>query len=215
MTNEERILERLEAMEGRLLDLQQKADAPNRLLEILPPITADAFKVSLEKLQVLHGRVDLDDFLELGQKAMLGVPNILWALSALDKVINFCDIMSPAITPAFQDAIVAFDKLEKKNVFTKLSAAKDASVTIFDSLSEEDIKNIGNSLAFLMQILQKLSDPKVQETINTLIEIVETIKPSEVKPVGICGLTGALFDPDVKKILGITLEALKQSGKKI
>ncbi len=215
MKNEELILARLEAMEERLAFLQAKAEEPNRLLEILTPITTDAFRVSVEKLQVLHGRVDLDDFMELGQKAMLSVPNLLWALSALDKLISFCNIMSPAITPAFQDAIMAFDKMEKNDVFKKLSAAKSAGGTIFDSLSAEDIEKLGSSLAYLMQILQKVSEPKVQETINTLLDVVGKINPQEVKPVGIIGLASSITDPNVKKVLGILVETLKETGKKI
>ncbi len=215
MKNDELILARLEAMEERLAFLQAKAEEPNRLLEILTPITTDAFRVSVEKLQVLHGRVDLNDFMELGQKTMLSVPNLLWALSALDKLISFCNIMSPAITPAFQDAIMAFDKMEKNDVFKKLSAAKNATGTIFDSLSAEDIEKLGTSLAYLMQILQKVSDPKVQESINVLLEVVESINPSEVKPIGIMGLASAMADPNVKKVLGLVVESLKETGKRL
>ncbi len=215
MNNDELILARLEAMEERLAFLQAKAEEPNRLLEVLTPISTDAFRVAVEKFQVLHGRVDLDDFLELGQTAMLSVPNILWALSALEKLINLCNIMSPAITPAFQDAIMAFDKMEKNDVFKKLSAAKTAGGTIIDALSAEDIEKLGNSVAFLVKILEKVAEPKVQETITTLLEVVESINPANTKPVGIIGLATAMTDPNVKKVLGVTVEALKETGKKI
>lgn len=215
LSTEERILERLEAMEERLATMQAKAEAKNSFFEILPPVTADAFHVLVQNFQLLHGRVELEDFMELGKKTALSVPNLIWLLGGLESMRNLIGIITPEITPTFQMLLAGSANMEANGTFAKLGAAKDAAGTIAGSLSAEEIEKAGQSLAFLMKLLTELSDPKVQNTITGLVDIMKSLDLSDTKPVGMFGLLAALNDPDTKQVLGVATAALKQVGSKI
>lgn len=214
-STEERILERLEAMEERLAILQAKAEAKNSFFEILPPVTADAFQVMVQNFQILHGRVELEDFMEFGKRTALSVPNLTWLLGGLESLRNMINIITPEITPTFQTLLAATANMEANGTFAKLGAAKGAAGTIAGSLSPEDIEKAGQSLAFLVKLLTELSDPKVQASILTLVDIAKSIDLSKSQPVGMFGLLAALNDPDTKKVLGAATTAFKQVGAKL
>lgn len=214
-TTEERILERLEAMEERLAVLQAKAEAKNSFFEILPPVTADAFHVMVQNFQLLHGRVELEDFMEFGKQSALSVPNLTWLLGGLESMRNMINIITPEITPTFQMLLAGAANMEANGTFAKLSAAKDAAGTVAGSLSAEEIEKAGQSLAFLMKLLTELSDPKVQTAILSMVDVAKSIDLSNSKPVGMFGLLAALNDADTKKVLGVATTALKQVGSKL
>ncbi len=215
LSTEERILERLEAMEERLAILQAKAEAKNSFFEILPPVTADAFQVMVQNFQILHGRVELEDFMEFGKRTALNVPNLTWLLGGLESLRSMINIITPEITPTFQTLLAATANMEANGTFAKLGAAKGAAGTIASSLSAEDIEKAGQSLAFLVKLLTELSDPKVQASILALVDVAKSIDLSQSKPVGMFGLLTALNDPDTKKVLGVATTALKQVGAKL
>ena len=83
MTPEDKILERLEAIEGRLSDLQASKESSSMLLSELTPIGNHAFRLIVEEMETLNGRVTLDDILDLGRKGLLTVPRLTWLLDQL------------------------------------------------------------------------------------------------------------------------------------
>jgi hypothetical protein len=86
MTSEEKILERLEAIEGRLAALQERGENSRALMEQLTPIGNHAFRLLVEELECLNGRVSLDDILDLGRKGLLSVPKLTWLLDQLENL---------------------------------------------------------------------------------------------------------------------------------
>ena len=80
MTPEEKILERLEAIEEKLTELQAAKENSNMLVEQLTPIGNHAFRLAVEELEALNGRVTLDDILDLVRKGLLTVPRITWLI---------------------------------------------------------------------------------------------------------------------------------------
>ena len=59
MTPEEKILERLEAIEDKLSDLQASKENSRMLIEQLTPIGNHAFRLAIEELETLNGRVSM------------------------------------------------------------------------------------------------------------------------------------------------------------
>ena len=89
MTPEDKILERLNAIEDRLADLQAGKENSSLLMEQLTPIGNHAFRLMVEELEILNGRVTLDDILDLARKGLLTVPRLTWLL---DQIENATDL---------------------------------------------------------------------------------------------------------------------------
>lgn len=212
MTNEERILERLEAIEERLSALQSRGENGRELMEQLTPIGNHAFLLMVKELEMLNGRVTLDDLFDLCRKGLLSVPKLTWLLDQLENFSDLWRILHPAIGPTFPHIVQGMGKWEQNGVFSKLSAMKDAGGTVLDSMTPEDILKMGEGLAFLTTLLQRMADPKLQSTLNTLLDLVTQMDVSNAKPTGLFGMLAALNSQEGKQAMGVAVEALKSAG---
>ena len=213
MTPEDKILERLEAIEDRLSDLQASKENSRMLIEQLPPIGNHAFRLAIEELETLNGRVTLDDILDLCRKGLLTVPKITWLLDQLENASDLWQILHPAVAPTFPHIIEKMGEWERDGVFAKMSAVKNAGGTMLGSMSPEDIAKTGEGLAFLISQLQRLADPDLQARITKLIGMLGEIDTANVKPTGVFGLVGALGSAEGKQTLGLLAELIKVAGK--
>ena len=213
MTPEDKILERLEAIEDRLSDLQASKENSRMLIEQLTPIGNHAFRLAIEEMETLNGRVTLDDILDLCRKGLLTVPKITWLLDQLENATDLWQILHPAVAPTFPHIIEKMGEWERYCVFAKMSAVKNAGGTMLGSMSPEDIAKTGEGLAFLISQLQRLADPDLQARITKLIGMLGEIDTANVKPTGVFGLVGALGSAEGKQTLGLLAELIKVAGK--
>ncbi len=213
MTPEEKILERLEAIEEKLTELQAAKENTNYLMEQLTPIGNHAFRLMVEEMEILNGRVTLDDILDLVRKGLLTVPRITWLLDQLENATDLWHVLHPALGPTFPHIVEKMGQWEQNGVFAKASALKNAGGNMLDAMSPEDIAKTGQGLTFAMGLLQRLADPGLQGKINALMNLVSAIDTANVKPTGILGMAGALRSDEGKQALGLMVELLKASGK--
>ena len=213
MTPEEKILERLEAIEDKLSDLQASKENSRMLIEQLTPIGNHAFRLAIEELESLNGRVTLDDILDLCRKGLLTVPKLTWLLDQLENATDLWQILHPAFAPTFPHIIEKMGEWERDGVFAKMSAAKNAGGNLLGSMSPEDIEKTGEGLTFLVSQLQRLADPELQAKITKLIAMLGEIDMANVKPTGVFGLVGAFGSAEGKQTLGLLAELIKVAGK--
>jgi uncharacterized protein YjgD (DUF1641 family) len=213
MTPEDKILERLEAIEERLGDLQASKENSRMLLEQLTPIGNHAFRLMLEEMETLNGRVTLDDILDLCRKGLLTVPRITWLLDQLENATDLWQTLHPALAPTFPHIIEKMGEWESNGVFAKMSAAKSAGGNLLNSMSPEDIAKMGEGLVFLTSLLQRLADPGLQAKITTLIGVLGEIDTANVKPTGMLGMVSALRSAEGRQTLGLLVEVINKAGK--
>lgn len=213
MTPEDKILERLEAIEDRLSDLQASKENSRMLLEQLTPIGNHAFRLMLDEMETLNGRVTLDDILDLCRKGVLTVPKLTWLLDQLENATDLWHILHPAMGPTFPHIIEMMGEWESKGVFAKMSAVKGVGGNLLNSMSPEDIAKMGEGLVFLTTLLQRLADPGLQAKIVKLVDVLGEIDMTKVKPTGMLGMLGALCSPEGKQTLGLLVELINKTGK--
>ncbi|SDF44255.1 hypothetical protein [Desulfovibrio legallii] len=213
MTSEEKILERLEAIEGRLAALQERGENSRALMEQLTPIGNHAFRLLVEELECLNGRVSLDDILDLGRKGLLSVPKLTWLLDQLENLSDLWRILHPAVGPTFPHVIAKMDAWEKDGVFEKLAALKRAGGGWLEGQGPEDIARLGAGLAFLTRQLQRLADPELQARITRLLDAAGEIDLAQARPTGLLGLLATLRSSEGRQALGLLAELTRTLGK--
>uniref|UniRef100_B8DJY6 DUF1641 domain-containing protein n=1 Tax=Nitratidesulfovibrio vulgaris (strain DSM 19637 / Miyazaki F) TaxID=883 RepID=B8DJY6_NITV9 len=212
MTNEELILQRLEAMEERIAFLHERAMGTKYFIEEVTPIGNHAFRLMVEELQDVHGHVHLDDIFELLRRGLRSVPNLNYCLDQLENLIDLWRTMHPAVAPTWPHIIEGLGKWEQDGVFAKLSALKGAGGKVLDANTPEGIEKMGDALAFMTVLLQKLADPNVQVFLARAVDMLAKLDLSQAKPVGMFGMVGALGSKEAKEGLGVAMEVLKALG---
>lgn len=213
MTNEERILEKLDRMEERLDELQERGTAMRELVEDMNPIIKDMFLLSIQGCQDLQGDVNLHDIKELGFRGLKSVRNINYTLDQLENLIDLWRTIHPGIAPTWPHVIAGLGRWEQEGVFQKMAALKNAGGQIMTANSPEDFERMGESLVYLTRLLQQLADPKVQQFLSNAVEMLGALDMENAKPCGVFGVVGALGSKEAKEGLGVVVELLRNLGK--
>ena len=213
MTSEDKILERLNAIEDRIAAIQENKENTNMLMEQLTPIGNHAFRLMVEEMEILNGRVTLDDILDLARKGLLTVPRLTWLLDQIENATDLWHVLHPAVGQTFPHIVEKMGEWEQKGVFKKAAALKDAGGNLLDTMTPEDIAKTGEGLAFATTLLQRLADPKLQSKITAMIEMMSTIDTSNAKPAGVMSMIATLRSPEGKQALGLMMEIMKAAGK--
>ncbi len=227
MTNEEKILARLDALTEEVREAKQAIRPYVELKQDLEPLINSMVIESISRLSGLDKRVELEDVGDMVGQMLSSSKNLTEAMKTLDKVMEFKKDFEPY----------------SKDLFTELINQLQATLQGFEGenlqeLLKQFVVNMGN-LADAMKMLGSLMDMKKDAgnlstlAFNDLVERLECLKQRGVfeafeqvisvtervgskmkdidfdstKPIrGVFGMIAALKRPEVQEGLGILIE---------
>lgn len=213
MTNEELILQRLDAIESQLSPLIKSANEMVELKNDLIPLGNTAVQVMIEELQQVEAAFELDDVFYLAKQAMRNVRNFIFMIKQLENIIEFVTDLEPLLKSAVPNMISHLDELEQKGVFRIIKATLDVRAKVASEYTPEDIEQIGDGAVAALGLAKKLSDPKVLDFLDRAVGMLSEVDLDASKKVGPFGLMSAGFNSEVKQGLGVMMELTKAMGK--
>jgi len=198
MTNEERILERLESLEEKISMMHSRAETMQDLQETVTPIVRDVMNnVMLKSFSDVQERCTLEDLGALSKRFMMSVRDLTWMLESLENIIELWRTCEPMIKPTFIASIQKFDELDQKGVFRALGALGESMGDITQKYPPEEFGRMGSALVNMAGLLERLADAD--------IENARSVSP--------LGMVGQLHSKESKQALGIMVELLSALGK--
>lgn len=198
MTNEERILERLESLEEKIGMMHSRAESMQDLQETLTPVMKDMLhNVMLKEFAEIQHRCELDDITGLLKRFLVSARDITWMLERLEDVIEIWRTTEPMIKPTFLASVEKFNELDQKGVFDALNALGGSLGNITEKYSAEEIGRMGTALVTMAGLLERLGDADI----------------ANAKSVSPLGMVGQLHSKESKQALGIVTEMMTALGK--
>jgi len=209
MNQEDIILNRLERLERQIAPVADSARSVNELREELAPRVNEAVKALIVELADIEADFQLEDLLYLIKKVLRNVRNLTYSIDQLKNIIDFVLIAEPLLKSTVPQMIFYMDDLERRGVFTLLSASLEVIKKTAETYTAEDMAQIGDGLVKLLGIFKKLTTPEALELLDRAAEVPSCVDLSRAKPAGAWGLMWAMGNPEVKNGLGILLELTK------
>ena len=209
MTNEEKILERLERLEQKITPIAESAASIKELKEELTPRVNEAVQALIIEMADVEADFQIENLLHLLKKAMRNVKNFNFALDMMHSTIDLAVNAEPLLKTTVPQIISFLDDLEQKNVFKFLNAGLDVMKNIAQKYTPEEIEQITHGLGKLADTLSNLTDPKTIDLIEKASKIPATINLENSKPMGPVSMLMAMNDPEIKTGLGVLLELTK------
>ncbi|MCK5312127.1 MAG: DUF1641 domain-containing protein [Desulfobacteraceae bacterium] len=209
MTNEEKILERLERLEQKITPIAESAASIKELKEELAPRVNEAVQALIVEMADVEADFQIENLLYLLKKAMRNVKNFSFALDMMHSGIDLAVNAEPLLKSTVPQIINFLDDLEQKNIFKFINISLDVLKSITQKYSVEEIEQIGHGLGKLVDTLKHLTDPKAVELIEKASKIPSTINLEESKSTGPVSMLMAMNDKDIKKGLGVLMELTK------
>ena len=213
MTNEELILKKLESLEAQIKPLVKNSQKLEELKNDLIPIGNHATALLIEQLTEIEAGFQLEDFLRLIKEAMRNTQNFIFALKQMANIIEFVNDLEPLLKSAVPQFISILADMEQKGVFRMYKSTVDLRKKMAAAFTPEDIEIMGDTLIKCMGLAKSLSDPMAIKALEQLSQVPSKIDFDNAKSVGVFGMLGAGFNPEITRGLGIMMELAKAMGR--
>jgi uncharacterized protein YjgD (DUF1641 family) len=213
MTNEELILQRLDALDAKIDPLIKDRQKWAELKEDLLPLQHQAVALVIEQLQEVEAGFQLEDALLLVKRSMRNIKNFLFVLKAMDNIIDFVTDLEPLLKSAVPKMIEHLDELERKGVFRVIKSMLDIRAKVAAAYDHNDIEQIGDGVVALLGLARKVRDPRTLAFLEKIVAIPGAVDFTQAPKVGAFGLISAGFNPEVKEGLGVLMALTKAMGK--
>ena len=213
MTNEELILQRLDALEAKIDPFLKERQKWVELKEDLMPLQHQAFQLITEQLQEVEAGFQLEDLLAVMQQSMRSIKNFLYVIKAMDNMIEFVQDIEPLMKSAVPKLIEYMDELERQGVFRMIKATVDVRAKVAATYDHNDIEQISDGMVALLKVLKNMSDPNTLAFLDKAAAIPANLDLANAKKVGPFGMISAGFNPEIKEGLGVLMAMTKAMGK--
>src|SRR5512139_4082199 len=198
MTNEELLLERLARIEARLEGVERiesQLAAFNKPFENLSDLGRDlsllmdpAVKKLTEEMVEVEIGFQLEDFFALVKRLLPSLKYLTWSLEQLENLVDWWQDMEPIVKLAVPKLIDYLDNLEQKGIFRINAAVLEMYGKIAEHYQPEDIAAMADGFVLMHGLVKKLSNPKMIQFMEKLVDVPLEVNLEEVKPVGPFGM---------------------------
>ncbi len=209
MTNEEKILERLERLEKKIDPIVESAASIKELKLELAPRVNEAVHYLIKELADIEADFQLEDLIYFCKKALRNINNLNYSMDMLKNLIDFAIMAEPLIKNTVPQVIQSLDDLEQHNVFKIADISIQTLKKIGKTYSEDDFQQVGDGLVRLTGLLKELTRPETLDLLEKAVSIPGEINFDAARPVGPFSMIGAMGNEKVKEGMGVLLELTK------
>ena len=209
MTNEEKILERLERLEKKIDPIVESATSIKELKSELAPRMNEAVHYLIKELADIEADFQLEDLIFFIKKALRNINNLNYSMDMLKNLIDFTVMAEPLIKNTVPQVIQSLDDLEKDNVFQLADISIKTMKKIGTTYTREEFQQIGDGLVRLTGLLRELTSPESLDFLEKTSKLPGAVDLDAAKPVGPLSLIKTLGNKQVKEGLGLLMELTK------
>lgn len=213
MTNEELILQRLDALEAKIDPIIKQANRWGEFADDLVPLQQQAVNLLIQHLQEIEAGFQLEDLFTLIKQSARSIKNLMFAIKAMDNIIEFVTDIEPLLKSAVPKAIEHLDELERKGVFRILRAMMDVRAKVAAEYDGDDIDQISDGLVAMLRLGKRMSDPGTLAFLEKAVAIPAEVDLDNTKSIGPFGMLSAGFNSEVKEGLGVMIALTKAMGR--
>ena len=213
MTNEELILQRLDSLEAKIDPIVKQVGKWGEFADDLVPLQHQMVNLAIDHLREVEAGFVLDDVLALVKQSMRSIKNLMFALKAMDNIIEFVTDVEPLLKSAVPKMIEHLDELEQKGVFRIIKAMMDVRAKVAATYDHNDIEQISDGLVAMLKLGKKMSDPGTMAFLEKIAAIPGGVDLPNSRKVGPLGMLAAGFDDEVQEGLGVMLALTRAMGQ--
>lgn len=213
MSKEDLILKRLDEIEAKVALVHERAVAAQNLQHDLQPVMSGAFKLLLRELEDVEAEFQLEDLFDMLKTTMRNVKNLAYMLNQLNSILSLSHTVEPLLKTGMSKTITYLDDLDQKGIFRAGEAMLNLGTKVTQKYGPEEIEQLGDVLVFMIDMLNKLSDPKLRNMIEKATDAFAAMDLDRTQECGPFGMVRAMCCPEAKQGLGVMIELTKTLGK--
>lgn len=195
----------LEEIELQKRDRREMEDLKDDLMRV----GKDIYDTSIIELEEVSDYLDTKDILYLVKYVLRNVKIITLSIQQLENIKDFLTDVSPLVRESFKDYMNKMDEFDRKGYFEFAKELLQVADRIVVSFTKEDVKNLGDNIATILNTIKNLTQPDMLHTINNALNVYKQLDIEVKKDVSLFGLLKELNTPEVRRGLAFSIQFLK------
>lgn len=209
MTNEEKILERLERLEQKIDPIAASSASVKSLSAELAPRVNEAVHYLIAELADIEADFQIEDLIYFTKKLLRNINNLNYSLDMLKNAIDFSVMAEPLLKSTVPQAISMLDDLEQANVFQVADVSVQALKKIGQTYTKEELSRMADGVVRLTGLLQEVTRPESLDFLERAARVPAAVDVDAAGSVGMFSMLGAMSDEKVKEGMGVLMELTK------
>jgi len=142
MTNDDLILQKLDALQEEVRELRRSQRTYQELFDDMNPLLRQAFQVMLKEMSYIEDAFQLEDLYLLVKRGVRNVRNLAYMLDQLENMVELWRTMEPMMESTVHNLIRYLGTLEVKGVFRTYEAMLQIRGQVAEQYGPEDIEGL-------------------------------------------------------------------------
>ena len=161
----------LEEIELQKRDRREMEDLKDDLMRV----GKDIYDTSIIELEEVSDYLDTKDILYLVKYVLRNVKIITLSIQQLENIKDFLTDVSPLVRESFKDYMNKMDEFDRKGYFEFAKELLQVADRIVVSFTKEDVKNLGDNIATILNTIKNLTQPDMLHTINNALNVYKQL----------------------------------------
>jgi uncharacterized protein YjgD (DUF1641 family) len=172
-------------------------------------ITKDAFRTTVEELEMQGVELNWDDLKFLAFKLMKNVGKFTVVMDTFESLYDLMHDLGPVANEVIIDMIRKMHEFEQKGYFeffTEITRAMDNIITHY---SGEDVKLLADNVVTIMDTLKNITQPEMLQAMNNAVNVFQKLELDDIPEYSIWQAMKEMRSPEMKKGIGFMISFLK------
>ena len=172
-------------------------------------ITKDAFRTTVEELEMQGVELNWDDLKFLAFKLMKNVGKFTVVMDTFESLYDLMHDLGPVANEVIIDMIRKMHEFEQKGYFeffTEITRAMDNIITHY---SGEDVRLLADNVVTIMDTLKNITQPEMLQAMNNAVNVFQKLELDDIPEYSIWKAMKEMRSPEMKKGIGFMISFLK------
>ncbi len=183
------------------------------LKDDLMRVGKDLYDTAVIEFEEVHDQIQTGDILYLGKKLLRNIKNITRTFEQLESTKDFINDFSPISRELFIDFMNKLDDFDRKGYFQFIKELTRVSDKVVTQFSVQDVKDLGENVATILNTVKSLTQPDMLQTINNAVSVYKSLDIEVSEKVSIFSLLKELNKPEMKRGLSFAIQFLKNMAE--
>ena len=206
----DRLTSQVEFLTEEALRQKRRQQEWDELIADLTPISKEAFNLVSEQLAEVEECARLDNVLHLVKRLLRNTCAMGAILEQMESLMDFWQDFSPLTRGVVLALMTRLDEMERKGYFTFLQAMLDGFDRVVGSFSAEELRQLSNNIAPLVEIAKEVTQPEVVELLHRSVVALKDGRPGAPS---LFALLRQMNDWQARRGLGRLVHVLKAVGE--
>ena len=172
-------------------------------------IAKDAFRSTVEELEVQGVELNWEDLKFLFLKFLKNIDKFTWVMDTFESAYDLMQDMGPIFNETVIDIIRKMAEMEKKGYFEFFNEMLRAMDTIVEHYSGEDVKLLADNVVTIMDTVKNITQPDMLLAMNNALNVFQKLEVENIPEYSIWKAMKEMRTPEMKKGIGFMISFLK------